>query len=181
VLSDLDHGFGNRTIECARFTPPNDHEKYLAQPGSCAFTGSDSFTIGSDRLDIEIEILILPPEDTSYGAAFANYTPEPGWPQTVSDAYQIEEGLTPADVDCVPVVIITVVMLLDAGTEVVNIVSNYGPSDSTHTCVFDGTPITVGNYDNGTAIVQPTFSMTIDPIRWFSWNGTWNEDTGERL
>ena len=175
VVTDI-IDWGNYTITCARKRGVSDvvHEKELAHWESYSWEGSVADADGIDTLNITAKIRILPPQGLVYNEDL----------DTIDKSYYMDGGLKPDVARCVPAILITVDIIQDAGSEVINYVRNFGdsffPIDSTFPTTFDGMAIELGIANMGTPLNGPAFDVVITIKTWFSWDGTWNTSTGER-
>lgn len=176
AVTDVD-GWGDFTINCVRKRSGVTvlHEKELAHPESYEWEGSVYATSGIDTLYIGVLIKILPPEELEYNSDL----------DQVPFSYQIETGLAPNVAKCTPTMIFDINIEQNAGAEVINYVINYDDTfktvDQVYDCTFNGEPIQLGIARMGTALDGPSFAVDITIGSWFSWDGTWNAATGERL
>lgn len=203
-LFDLGFAFGNQDVDLTRYVAPwtefgpnteVDTHNLLSKPESYQFRGTKEVVLNypgpppfTDTLYITAKVDIFPPRGTTYGD-------EVGEANVVADAYQIQEGIRPNVCGCVPIVIITISLALDAGVEVTNVLTNYGPDDEAFAAEFGGEyggvpgtvvnpfNITLNNKTNGTSVflTGTAFAAKILPVAWYPWNGTWDDETGERL
>lgn len=206
-IYDLVEGFGNQEIELLRYVGPDDNtpcnsERLLAKPESNVYYGNLLLWNNEpdpDLLAVSAYVKILPPDGTAYGD---DLFPSDGdfHGGVVGDSYQLQdiprgtEIMSPSTCDCVPIVIIDINIEVTAGTDYRSRLTNYGPADTTFSGEFGGEyGGVVGDVINQHGIVINSSEVTsaflpgattvakILPIEWFSWNGTWNADTGERL
>lgn len=210
-IYDLVEGFGNQELELIRYVEPFSifggntpcgSERLLAKPESNVYYGDILINTGApdfNTLAISAKVQILPPDGTAYGD---DLFPSDGdfHGGVVGDAYQLQDIprgtgiMSPSTCDCVPVVIIDINIEVTAGTDYRSRLTNYGPADTTFSGEFGGEyGGVVGDVINQHGIVINSSEATsvflpgattvakILPIEWFSWNGTWDTATGERL
>ena len=192
-LFDIE-SFGDQELELTRYVAPYsvfggntpvDSEKLLAKKESHVFAGELTI-FGAQILGVTAEVKIMPPEGTVYGTG--------GDGGVVGDSYQIEEATHPSICDCVPIVIIDINVDVQSGTDFASHLKNYGTADNVYGGEFGGVyggvvgevvsphAITLNSAGTTTAFIPAATTVAkIFPVEWFSWNGTWNTDTGERL
>lgn len=151
-------------------------EKQLAKKEAFLFKGGLSASIGDNTLSITAEILILPEKNTPIGNDITGEF-------FVDESYGLQEGQTPETCDCLPRIVITISVGVDAGAEIVNYLNNYGVADESFGATFNGDSITLNNANSGNSVFESAGPIiaTITPSKWFSWNGTWSTTTGERI